>query len=1322
MAAPGGADAITVTYAAQASLQASPLLPHFISLLSAQLPLRNLHWRPSSSVQTLPASKGGASTAGQAATAPQQPLRTLQEMPVRLVPLQEHNAGNTAAPVLQRTPCVHLFLVGCEDNDLYRTSVRTEIRNWIASLPAHMPPDFSSLQGDPRKLDPEYVIVLVPPMGPTTSANGAAGGAAAAAGAARNPMGRLYRMNKGSVLEKVRADFNSTNREHVVHMSRLPAIGSTPMPADSALWVELLAYMRDSATRSFGLLVELQDRSVVEYDAAGDAGANWTFCEHLELTERLIDTLLSADLLEDCLAIYDGLEALLAQSLSTGAVQFARVGADAPGDDSLLLLGPLRKPYRAQIAAEQISLFDVCCYLFARRAALLGALGHVVQVMQATPAFVANVAQLLRRHAEPPRFFLESWSFSVALDAVEQCQAWMVEQTGADDTDGQDAPLSHAFHASKAELLELALRQLDRVGVLVGHLPDEEPFALALGAQEAHSAEAGDVAHITRKELVEALAKRDVFDSQYRNLLHRAQIVLGLSDQHRRIWRLKYTLGCLEMLRGRFTDAEQLFAELGDSQTWDPLVCQLRARQLACLRDRGAGGSSEAIDTLVAALEALGAVRFLRPLHAHAVLPPALDEQELLKALHRASEAQAADVSLLGHNALKVRVDNQRATRTEDDDGAYMMAYVFSHLRFPLDVDTVSVCVTNYRQDQLWFSSAAQTLQPGRNKLVLYCATPASGFFHIQTTQVRCARVVFEDLVQSAASLSTLADAQQHEYTRARVHIPVDRRTLRVHAVLERHVHLDATRHVELVLESGRNAIRRAEVQLEAEARVFAGAPLSVRLERMPSDAETGALPSADQVLVEGSGAPALGAEAPPGSAAPPLAFTLQDVPPDTHCRVLLPLVSEPRGNTVELGVLVRYFTTQSHADMPRVLTRVLRVDLSPPVGIHVHDHFRLTQLVSQLLLEPSGSRAVRVCAPSIQTPPNASFHAETDAPECRVALTPPHRASFVTRVAPRDALRRRRPGAQPFRLSLAYRAIRDEILGAVFLRLVDALGAAALPASWTPAQQALLNEAITRVVHERSGKMPGALDSAERAAWMRTCHSYGWDAHSDETRAVLEVVSRLAETTVSDAAAEPVEMPQDASLPSEDAYPKHLSVVQRAAWCRAQEHLAWHTLSLPLEIPSVDVVNAVSLRLPEKQEQLTLGRPISVTLEVTSSFLWADEASEAVADEAPPKDGVQPPTVQLQYDILGDYETWLVWGKKKGVLAMNASAPICKQTLTATLIPVQTGRVHLPRVAIMPVGRTATSCETYMTNVVQQVDVLPPLHHETFWVHLPEN
>ena len=40
MAAPGGADAITVTYAAHASLQTSPLLPHFISLLSAQLHLK----------------------------------------------------------------------------------------------------------------------------------------------------------------------------------------------------------------------------------------------------------------------------------------------------------------------------------------------------------------------------------------------------------------------------------------------------------------------------------------------------------------------------------------------------------------------------------------------------------------------------------------------------------------------------------------------------------------------------------------------------------------------------------------------------------------------------------------------------------------------------------------------------------------------------------------------------------------------------------------------------------------------------------------------------------------------------------------------------------------------------------------------------------------------------------------------------------------------------------------------------------------------------------------------------------------------------------
>ena len=88
--------AVPVTYASNATSQASAQLAHVIPLLAEQMPLRNLHWRPSSSMQTLkPVTKpGGPSTVPA--------LRTILHLPVDLVPLASHVPNSSSVPVLKR--------------------------------------------------------------------------------------------------------------------------------------------------------------------------------------------------------------------------------------------------------------------------------------------------------------------------------------------------------------------------------------------------------------------------------------------------------------------------------------------------------------------------------------------------------------------------------------------------------------------------------------------------------------------------------------------------------------------------------------------------------------------------------------------------------------------------------------------------------------------------------------------------------------------------------------------------------------------------------------------------------------------------------------------------------------------------------------------------------------------------------------------------------------------------------------------------------------------------------------------------------------------
>lgn len=103
---------IIVTYSANPAVLASPLTQHVIGSLSYQLPLRTLHWRPSS--------RSTGNTTG--AT-----IRTIQTLQVTFKPLTDEvkrwrgdigyiqPAGSGG--LLDR-PFVHLYFVVCDVSDI----------------------------------------------------------------------------------------------------------------------------------------------------------------------------------------------------------------------------------------------------------------------------------------------------------------------------------------------------------------------------------------------------------------------------------------------------------------------------------------------------------------------------------------------------------------------------------------------------------------------------------------------------------------------------------------------------------------------------------------------------------------------------------------------------------------------------------------------------------------------------------------------------------------------------------------------------------------------------------------------------------------------------------------------------------------------------------------------------------------------------------------------------------------------------------------------------------------------------------------------------
>lgn len=150
--------------------------------VESQLPLTNLHWKSASRT-----------------------IRTIQTLDLEFQPLITFSDELTPVSLLDR-PYLHLLFVICDvrlsplglkyfgftelmtillaqDNEVYRATVRTQIREWLDSVIS--------------KHRQEWLVVHV-----TTG---------------RSAGGKFYQ-RKGSVVDKIRADFNTGKRDRLVNL------------------------------------------------------------------------------------------------------------------------------------------------------------------------------------------------------------------------------------------------------------------------------------------------------------------------------------------------------------------------------------------------------------------------------------------------------------------------------------------------------------------------------------------------------------------------------------------------------------------------------------------------------------------------------------------------------------------------------------------------------------------------------------------------------------------------------------------------------------------------------------------------------------------------------------------------------------------------------------------------------------------------------------------------------------------------------------------------------------------------------------------------
>lgn len=343
------------------------------------------------------------------------------------VPARRHQI-----PGLRRTPYLKIFLVRCDDNDSYKNHVRQEIRDWIKAN-THVS---TSKKANSAENHDAFEWLIVHVVLPNTVAATQPRKSDVGSGHDKSSAASRWRPGSSTLLEKLRSDFNSSGKSAAGRVSQV-RIGVNDVPYDilprvvpavpsgyteteketEDAWTDLIAKFRSLILSSFDMRVTQYEEDIKEKDAQRSL-PGWNFCTFFILKEGLARGFESVGLVEDALVGYDelsvGLDMIVTdQSLGRSGsaantlhpytedlkklalkaraavvemsyeedelvdLESSQLASAQPADSyDDIPISANKKPYRDLIVANNVSIFDFRCYIFARQIGLLLRLGN----------------------------------------------------------------------------------------------------------------------------------------------------------------------------------------------------------------------------------------------------------------------------------------------------------------------------------------------------------------------------------------------------------------------------------------------------------------------------------------------------------------------------------------------------------------------------------------------------------------------------------------------------------------------------------------------------------------------------------------------------------------------------------------------------------------------------------------------------------------------------------------------------------------------------------------------------------------------------------
>lgn len=336
--------------------------------LIPRLPLRNLNWQshsgPLRSIDTLHVElinggdDGSATPSASAAPTGREDgfqTQTIGGRPASTDTIDTQSTISRPAaaqrrhqiPGLRRTPYLKVLFLRCDDNESYKGTVRSEVREWVKThtAPTSNPSSSSSsakkaaAAASQEKHDAfEWLIVhvVIPNTVAATqprSSNAMKSEMATPDGGSKSTSSSRWRTGSTPLLEKLRSDFNGSSKSAPGRVAQI-RIGINDVPYDllprvvpavptgyseneqdaEQAWGELVTKLKSQILSSFDQRVTQYEEDIKEKDAQR-ALPGWNFCTFFILKEGLARGFESVGLVEDALVGYDELGIGLESSL-----------------------------------------------------------------------------------------------------------------------------------------------------------------------------------------------------------------------------------------------------------------------------------------------------------------------------------------------------------------------------------------------------------------------------------------------------------------------------------------------------------------------------------------------------------------------------------------------------------------------------------------------------------------------------------------------------------------------------------------------------------------------------------------------------------------------------------------------------------------------------------------------------------------------------------------------------------------------------------------------------------------------------------------------